>query len=380
MVYFFRKDVNRMTYKKWLAVLLSVLFLFCTTACTDESSDTHRDKASSTTITTTIATTTTTAATTATTATSTIASSATKATTTTVTTIITTTTTSSPKDEVSASPLLYRVTDADGDVVWLFGSIHVGKKAFYPLPNYITDALKGSDGLAVEFDIINFESNLSAQTAALSKLVYTDDSTIRDHLSEEVYQKAVSVLKELNIYNKMYDYYMPALWSSLIDSSLLDPEAVSLGIDRHMIEMAYELDLRVYDIESAKLQYGIMASFSDKLQETLLLSSMEGYNDTDTYVREVNALMDLWASGDAKALRTYLSSEGEEIPPEEEAIYKEYTTKMQTDRDKSMTAYVVDALNRGKELFVCVGAAHVVGKGAMIDQLLADGYVVELVN
>ena len=369
-----------MTYKKWLAVLLSVLFLFCTTACTDESSDTHRDKASSTTTTTTIATTTTTAATTATTATSTIASSATKATTTTVTTIITTTTTSSPKDEVSASPLLYRVTDADGDVVWLFGSIHVGKKAFYPLPNYITDALKGSDGLAVEFDIINFESNLSAQTAALSKLVYTDGSTIRDHLSEEVYQKAVSVLKELNIYNKLYDYYMPALWSSLIDSSLLDSEAVSLGIDRHMIEMAYELDLRVYDIESAKLQYGIMASFSDKLQETLLLSSMEGYNDTDTYVREVNALMDLWASGDAKALRTYLSSEGEEIPPEEEAIYKEYTTKMQTDRDKSMTAYVADALNRGKELFVCVGAAHVVSEGAMIDQLLADGYVVELVN
>ena len=41
--------------------------------------------------------------------------------------------------EEGITPLLYKVTDADGNVVWLFGSIHVGKEEFYPLPDYVTD-------------------------------------------------------------------------------------------------------------------------------------------------------------------------------------------------------------------------------------------------
>ncbi len=328
-----------MKMKKWLALLLAVLMLLCTTACDSSSSDRDRDRSKS----------------------------------------------KKPADlslyeESADGPLLYRVTDEDGDIVWLFGSIHVGEEDFYPLPDYITDALEGSDGLAVEFDIIDFESDYLAQTRALQKLMYTDGSSIKDHLSDEVYEQAVEALQDLGIYMAVYDMYMPVLWSSLIDSSLLDEDATSLGVDRYVIEMAYDLDLPVIDVESAALQYGMMASYSEDLQEMLLKSSIEGYENTDEYVDQIQDLIDMWADGNAMELREYLSSEGEGLTQKEKKLYQEYNKKMCADRDEDMTAFVMDALDDGEELFVCVGAAHVVGVDGIIDRLIVEGYTVELVD
>lgn len=348
-----------MKHKKWLALLLALLLLVCATACnkTSHGDDRNREDKVASNV------------------------SPTKSKQTKPTTINQTNLTdSSIYEETSDGPLLYRVTDTDGDVVWLFGSIHIGEEDFYPLPDYVIDALEDSDGLAVEFDIVDFEEDITAQTRALRKLIYTDGSTIEDHLSEEVYEQAVDVLTDLGIYMSAYDVYMPALWSSLIDSSLLDAEAASLGVDRHMIEMAYDLDLPVIDIESANLQYGMMASYSEDLQEMLLMASIDSANNREAFQAEVQQLVDMWQEGDAQALRTYLSSEADGLSKEEQKLYEEYNTKMRTERDEDMTDFVIDALDDGEELFVCVGAAHVVGTDGIIDRLLTDGYTVELVD
>jgi uncharacterized protein YbaP (TraB family) len=45
-----------------------------------------------------------------------------------------------------------------------------------------------------------------------------------------------------------------------------------------------------------------------------------------------------------------------------------------------MTEYAEEALKSGKEIFICVGAAHVVGEGAMAEQLRDLGYTVEIVR
>lgn len=40
------------------------------------------------------------------------------------------------------------------------------------------------------------------------------------------------------------------------------------------------------------------------------------------------------------------------------------------------TNFVVDSLNEGENIFVCVGAAHIVGDGAIVDLLRQKGYTV----
>ena len=95
----------------------------------------------------------------------------------------------------TVTPLLYRVTDDSGNTIWLFGSIHVGRENYYPLPDYVLDAFESADALAVEADIVAFEKDLGLQMTALSHLVYRDGSTIKDHISLELYEKAVEILK-----------------------------------------------------------------------------------------------------------------------------------------------------------------------------------------
>lgn len=291
----------------------------------------------------------------------------------------------SENDEVvsgGSTPLLYKVTDSDGSVVWLFGSIHIGREDFYPLPDYVTAAFESSDALAVEVDVVAFETDLQGQMAALQKLVYTDGTTIKDHVSEETYNSAVEILKDSGMYNVMMDYYMPTMWMSLIENSTYDKIGADaeLGIDRYLIELANERDKEIREIESAEFQYGMLSGFSEELKVYLLEGAVEEYSDLDAAKDEYFNMMDLWALGDEQGFSEYLKGESEVEDPEEAILYEEFYDAMFTERNDGMTEYAENALSADEEVFICVGAAHVVGDGAMAEQLRALGYTVEIVG
>lgn len=293
-----------------------------------------------------------------------------------------TTQTADPAQTGTATPLLYRVTDQKGDVIWLFGSIHVGRENYYPLPDYVLDAFAGADSLAVEVDIVALEEDMGLQMQALSPLVYADGSTIKDHISQDLYDKAVEILKEYKSYSSMMDVYCPALWSSMIESLMAQELGAdgNLGIDRHLINKAYEDEKEILAIESAVFQYQMLADFDDDVQLMMLESAVEMYEDTDVAADELEMMMDLWASGDESAFAAYLSETDETMTDAEKKTYAKYNQAMIVDRNLTMTEYAENALASGKEVFICVGAAHVVGDGAMADLLSQRGYTVECIT
>ena len=281
----------------------------------------------------------------------------------------------------SITPILYKVTDADGNTAWLFGSIHVGEESFYPLPDYVTSAYENSDALAVEFDIVSFEEDVEAQTSALMQFLYTDGTTILDHIPEELYTKAVAILEEYGYYFSEMDYFCPALWSDLVDSALyenLDADS-ELGLDVYFLNNAHETGKEIQNVESAEFQYGMMAGFSEELQIILLESALHSYEHQDEGAQSLAELMEIWASGDEEALVNMLIEEPELTSDEEVVLYAEYNDAMMTQRNLAMADFAEDALASGKEVFICVGAAHVVGPGALVDLLTQRGYTVERV-
>ncbi len=282
-----------------------------------------------------------------------------------------------------SGPLLYKVTDDSGNVVWLFGSIHIGREDYYPLPDYVMNAFNSSDVLAVEADIVAFEQDTDAQEAALMQFIYMDGSTITDHISAELYQELVNILTENNSYIPWLDLYKPYMWYNFISSFIMEKvEANSeLGIDRYFINLANEKNVEIEEIESVDSQYAMFANFSDELMEIMLAAEIDSYNNISEAKEQYEVLLDLWASGDEAALREYLSEGDSEFDSaEDEALYNEYNNAMIVNRNKLMTDYADDALNSGEEVFICVGAAHVVGDGGMVDMLRNRGYTVELVK
>ena len=282
----------------------------------------------------------------------------------------------------NATPLLYRVTDNDGNVIWLFGSIHVGREDYYPLPAYVQEAFEDAASLAVEADIVAFEKDLGLQIKALTPLAYMDGSRIKDHIPLETYEKAVDIFTEYGSYVSVLDMYCPAMWSSMIDSLLIGEWGgdVNLGLDKYLIEKAYETEKEILEIESVQFQYQMLADFSDDIQLMMLEGSIASYENKEDSVADLKEMMDLWALGDENAFAAYLNAPAEDLTEEETAIYEEYTKIMLTDRNLHMADYAEQALLGGKSTFICVGAAHIVGEGALVQLLAQRGYTVECVT
>ena len=377
--------------KKLLSLCFALLIGLNLVACQPASSDTAQTTVVTTTTSASI-TTTATADTSTTVAptTSTVASTTKSATTitvapTTTTTLSTTTTatattttavqtTTTAKRVSTITPALYAVTKAStGATIWLFGSIHIGSEEMYPLPDYVLNAFNKADYLAVECDITDISE--AESTAALEHFVYEDRSTIDEHIPARLYADARDILEEKGAYSVYLNYYMPALWSDLIDSYHEPaPDAhPDFGVDLHLIDLAKKKQKKVLEIESVASQYGIMANFSPALQEQLLEESVLAYYSPDD--SSSKGLLELWKKGDVATLREQLSSASEDNPPEMQPLIDEYQKAMYTNRDQKIFDYALNRLLERTSVFICVGTAHIVGENGLLDRFEAlDGF------
>jgi uncharacterized protein YbaP (TraB family) len=111
----------------------------------------------------------------------------------------------------------------------------------------------------------------------------------------------------------------------------------------------------------------------------LLESSVQSADYPAITKGNIAQLLDLWAEGDGEKLEKLLDSEGEALSQDQKVLYEEYNKAMMTDRNQGMLEFATDALDTDKEVFLCVGAAHIVGEGGLADLLAQQGYTVEIV-
>ncbi len=294
--------------------------------------------------------------------------------------------------ETPATPLFYHVTGQDGSEMWLLGTIHVGDSRTAYLPQEIYDAFDASDALAVEFNMNAYEEDMATDENYHEDITdlyfYSDDTTIQDHLDEDVYDAAVKYMKYTGEYNSNLEYFKPFVWESAISQYQLSGGRrlfSEKGVDQRLIDLAEEKEKEILDVESADAQFSMLSGFSDGLQQILLESVLAGtrneYNDS------VLHLYELWCAGDEAALIQYLredstadEAEQEEMDEETKKLLEEYTNAMSTDRDIDMIAIAKDYLRSGKVVFYAVGLAHLLAENGLVDGLRAAGYTVELVE
>ena len=282
-----------------------------------------------------------------------------------------------------STPLLYKATSDNGGEVWLFGSIHVGNEDMYPLPDYVNNAYNEADSLAVEVDVIDMEENAMDYVSDYQKVMYLDGTTIKDHISEDLYNDAVKILEDNDYYTSMLDYYYPSMWSSFIEvfeyeNCGYDSEK---GIDMHLLNLAKENKKNIVEIESASSQITLLGEFSEELQILQLEEVVAGYNteESKTYLKD---LVSAWTSGNEESITAIIceDSSSEDYTEEEMKLLEEYNQKMLVDRNVLMADFAEKSLKDGDSVFICVGTAHIVGEGAMVDLLRDRGYTVEIVK
>ncbi|MBE5962912.1 MAG: TraB/GumN family protein [Lachnospiraceae bacterium] len=301
--------------------------------------------------------------------------------------------------DAASKGFLWTVKDSD-TTVYLLGSIHIASSDIYPFSNQLKNLYANADQLVVEVDLFD-QQGIADYTALVA---YTDGTTLKDHVSNEVYQEVLAAADKVGVSKDIIVYYKPWFLQSLLlnatmtsggsDESSDQGLSASSGIDMYFMTFNVLKGLPIDEVEGYLKQGQMLDSFSPELQEYLLASSLaslnaaantEGENSSQALIKE---WLSEWKAGDVVAFTTTYpkdSTVSEEEFPGTAAEYQEYvklmaeyTDKMFTQRDKGMADYIDKLLknNGDKTYFMVVGSGHYTGETSVITALEDMGYTV----
>ena len=265
---------------------------------------------------------------------------------------------------------LWRVTGPKG-VVHLFGTIHVGKADFYPLPSIIEDSFKTADTLIEEIDTSDPGEAARVEQGLAAVGAYTNGDTINNHLSEITRSHLATYVKKGGLPEAAIAHMRPWLVSMLVVQLEMKRRGVdpSYGLDQHFLKEARQSHKEIGALEDAASQLRLLSSLSEEFQDRLLLNSLV---DMEKWADTFDLLTRAWQSGDAAAMQGVITSSVRDFPQ-----LKPLMTQVFDDRNTAMTAKIERFLQTPKTYFVAVGAGHLVGNKGIVSQLRRKNLKVE---
>ena len=118
------------------------------------------------------------------------------------------------------------VTGSKG-VVYLLGTIHVGKADFYPLPSIIEDSFKNADALIKEIDLSQPAETIRVQQRVIEDGTYPNGDAITKHLSEVTRSHLATYVKKGALSEPAIAHMRPWLVSLLV----MELELKRMGFD-----------------------------------------------------------------------------------------------------------------------------------------------------
>ena len=299
------------------------------------------------------------------------------------------------KPENTPTPLFYKVTGADGQQMWLFGTMHVGDSSFGYLPTEIHDAFTASDALVVETDVWAFRDQFKADEKLQEQIsncyYYDGKDNLETYLSEEEYAYLVQLLKATGNYNINTPYMKAAVVADLLSNSFMQLGYQlddNYGVEEWLYIWAQEQNKPVWEMETNLFKVQLSTGWSHDLQMLLLEDAM-AITPEETWV-EANELYELWCSGDEAAVIEFLNTDvdistltEEELAEYEAAkpLLEEYDNGMEHNRNADMLKKAIEYLESGDVIFYAVGLAHLLNDTTgLVDGLREAGYTVELVT
>ena len=269
--------------------------------------------------------------------------------------------------KASGRGFIWEVTG--GDVtVYLVGSIHLGDERLYPLPLSFEAAYDEADVLGFEVDLRKTLTP-EGQAFMLQAMSLQDGTTLKDHVSDEMYRQIGEKLAEFGLPENTFDAFKPWAVAQSINSLVLADSGITAntGIEMLFLTGTEVRKLPVIELESIEYQVDLFDRFPPEVQENLLLDVL---GDKDALLAEMRELLDIWLAGDDAKLA--------EMADAQELEDEEYYRLMLLERNINMTEKIKEYLEDEKPAtyLIVIGALHMVGKDGIVTMLEEDGYTV----
>lgn len=273
--------------------------------------------------------------------------------------------TSAPRPAATAErPFLWR-TRINGNDVYLLGSIHFGKRDFYPLPAVITDAFQRAPVLAVEANILEVDPMQVAQRL-LQDGSYTDGRQLQRVVAPSTWQGLQRAADKLQLPLELLNNQRPWLVAMTLTTAGLQRHGYSeeWGIDRQLLQQARG-SKRIIELESVEQQLSLLARLTPAEQEGMLKDALRQLEQNGNYF---DTLVGAWRRGDAQALNALMDESWGEA--DHGARLRQLLI---VNRNHAMVGKIEQQARQGG-VFVVVGAAHLVGKDGIVQLLRNKGY------
>ena len=274
-----------------------------------------------------------------------------------------------PAGDIGQKLFCWKVTGPQG-VVYLLGTLHVGRADFYPLPSILESSFKQADTLITEAELVEPQASSHLLKVLLERGVYPTGDSIDKHISQETRARLIRYIATTEELASSYVRLKPWFLSfaiTLVEAKRMGFDPAN-GVDRHFVDEATEMHKPIATLETAEAQLALMSSFPDELQDKFLLSTLV---DAEHKTEIIDGMIAAWKSGSAEAM-----DEATAYPREYPAL-KPLFDQLFAQRNDAMTQKIERFLQTPKTYFVAVGAGHLTGERGILNQLRGKHYDVE---
>ncbi len=268
---------------------------------------------------------------------------------------------------------LFRIS-RDGQMSYLFGTIHVGATSFYPLAPEVSDALAQASRLVLELDT---RGDAAFDMAVARHASYAKGDHIRNHVSADTLRRLVRALHAVGIPLSDVGHLKPWLLANMLIGLELEQSGFQRahGNEAVLLDAMQARGASVAELESADYQLSLFDTLGDAHAESYLREALDDLA-TGRAMEKASAVIAAWTSGDPNALDAL-------IPDTIGAgtVTADFTRRTLLDRrNPEMAQRIEHIMKDGKVSFVGVGLLHLLGANGLPQLLSQRGYLVERID
>jgi len=263
--------------------------------------------------------------------------------------------------EKAPSSLLWRITNSNGGISFLFGTIHLSDPRVIEFSQYVEPYLNRVQNFAMEVLITPEIPALLAD-----KMFYSGGEKLADHLDPGVLPQTLELLSQHGLDQRSANRLKP--WAAYMTLSV-PPSEYSVPLDLHLLSHAKGRGMKLFGIEDIGEQLAIFEELEISEQISLLTEAICNY-------QENQAQVEVMLSAYLQENLVDLAKIGEQyLTPVNEHLLQRLIIQRNALMAQRMAIWL-----EGGGFFIAVGALHLTGETGLVNTLRKMGFLTEPVE
>ncbi len=258
--------------------------------------------------------------------------------------------------------MLWQIVKDGKEASYVFGTIHISDEEVTTLPEVVEKALNDSGQFVMEA-LPDTEQLMSFSKA----MFFIDGQRLSNYLDEAVYEKTKEILASYHLASEAVSVIQP--WAAFLVMNY--PPDTGQPLDMVLLSIAQQNGIAVAGLETLTEQEKLFTELDLDEQVTLLTDTVCHY---ETVEKDFAAMKSFYLERDLAGLYYYAQRYSLSNKP----VYQKLMKKLIDDRNKTMVNRMQAMLDEGN-VFIAIGAMHLVGDKGVLTLLEKQGYSISSV-